>query len=450
MLRKQKKLSSDAEQLPFVVPAKKRKDIAENNLAKKVFGGEDELLKTLSSSEKSQKSRSNRAEIVKKLNSETKRPVWHDEDDDDKPAMVEKLSGRPNWAQQSYINSDSESDDEVARSTGTHLVTSAALAPSILQINSCPNANGQSTNTGKITSVRFHPTHPVVMTASMDQTVRFFQVDGKINAKIQNVCIDNFPIVSAEFCKQGEEVIMGSKYRSFYYFDVLASKVVCVQKVKNLHDTMGRFKVTPDHHLIVFMGSAGNLHIFSARTKEWIHTLNMNGNVVDICFSPDSKTMFATGDDGKVFVFDLKMRHCVHHFYDDGCVHGTSICMSKDGQYLVCGSNTGVVNIYERESCLVSQTPRPLKAIMNLTTSCSAAVFNPTTEILALASDMTEKAVKLVHFPSFSVFSNYPEMTDSKIRIPISMDFSPHSGYFAIGNQKGHALLYRLKHYSGY
>lgn len=59
-------------------------------------------------------------------------------------------------------------------------------------------------------------------------------------------------------------------------------------------------------------------------------------------------------------------------------------------------SNTGVVNVYNKDHCMTSQTPRPLKAIMNLTTSCTAATFNPNTEILAITSNFTEKAVKLV------------------------------------------------------
>ena len=48
-----------------------------------------------------------------------------------------------------------------------------------------------------------------------------------------------------------------------------------------------------------------------------------------------------------------------------------------------------------------------------------------------------------VHFPSLTVFANFPEMTDTKIRLPCTMDFSPNSGYFSIGNHKGQALLYR-------
>ena len=59
-------------------------------------------------------------------------------------------------------------------------------------------------------------------------------------------------------------------------------------------------------------------------------------------------------------------------------------------------SSTGVVNLYETETCLSSFEPKPLRAIMNLTTSCTATKFNSSSEILAIASDQADKAVKLV------------------------------------------------------
>ena len=48
-----------------------------------------------------------------------------------------------------------------------------------------------------------------------------------------------------------------------------------------------------------------------------------------------------------------------------------------------------------------------------------------------------------VHLPSLTAFSNFPEGQDA-LRIPLCMDFSTRSGYFAVGNQKGEALLYRF------
>ena len=58
-------------------------------------------------------------------------------------------------------------------------------------------------------------------------------------------------------------------------------------------------------------------------------------------------------------------------------------------------SHSGVVNVYD-DSYFQSSRPKPLKAIMNLTTPCTSMVFNSQTELLALASDYTDKAVKLV------------------------------------------------------
>lgn len=455
------------------------KDAEEQRLERLVLGGAEFLVEKLSASEKPLKKTKKRAAA---LNAEDRKPAWEDPDDmvevrkvkkrDRKRKTVQEISGKeyteklkaqfekvtsgtPKWAllpSEREQESDVDSDvDELLTRTGTHLVTSSALPPGVLEIKRCPDVNSDSPSKGKLTSVQFHQTAQVLLTGSTDQSLRLFQVDGKNNPKIQSVFLDNFPVLSARFSTDGEEVIMGSKHRNFYYYDMMAGKVVFVPKIKGLSENnMARLRVSPDGRFIVFLGSYGHIHLISSKTKEWIHTLKMNGSVEDIAFSADGSRMYSTGDDGMVYVWDMNSRQCLHNFFDDGCVHGTSIAASRDSQYLVCGSNTGVVNVYDMDTCLSSRSPRPARAIMNLTTSCTTATFGGSSEILALASNFEEKAVKLVHFPSLRVFSNYPEMNDTKIRIPWSMDFSPNCGFFCIGNHKGQALLYRLKHYSSY
>ena len=51
-----------------------------------------------------------------------------------------------------------------------------------------------------------------------------------------------------------------------------------------------------------------------------------------------------------------------------------------------------------------------------------------------------------VHLPSMTVFPNWPT-TRSPLSFPKVIDFSVDSRYLGIGNDKGRALLYRLKHY---
>ena len=87
-----------------------------------------------------------------------------------------------------------------------------------------------------------------------------------------------------------------------------------------------------------------------------------------------------TGE-GKVYVWDMSARECVHCFVDEGCVHGTSLAVSPDGQYVACGSDSGVVNLYDGTRCLSSacgSMPKPIKAVMNLTTGIDFICFNPT------------------------------------------------------------------------
>ena len=88
-------------------------------------------------------------------------------------------------------------------------------------------------------------------------------------------------------------------------------------------------------------------------------------------------------------------RDCVHRFTDDGCVRGTTLTVSPNGEFIATGSDSGVVNIYNR-SCLSVPKPRPLRAVMNLTTSVDNMSFNPSGEVLAISSRLKKSAVKLV------------------------------------------------------
>lgn len=166
--------------------------------------------------------------------------------------------------------------------------------------------------------------------------------------------------------------------------------------------------------------------------------------------SPQTAVKYTAIQEGEVFIWDVRSRKCLHKFEDEGSLEGKCIAVSKNNQYVACGSSSGVVNLYTTDTCLKENRPKPVKAIMNLVTSATCVTFNPTTEILAVASRDTDEAVKLVHLPSYTVFSNFPVFRRKQIYLTQSMDFSPRSGYFSVANNKGKALLFRLKHYSSF
>lgn len=59
-------------------------------------------------------------------------------------------------------------------------------------------------------------------------------------------------------------------------------------------------------------------------------------------------------------------------------------------------SQEGVVNIYSQQECVSSASPKPLRSVMNLLTSVTSLTFNPSSEILAVASRAEDEAVRLV------------------------------------------------------
>ncbi|XP_061311405.1 U3 small nucleolar RNA-associated protein 18 homolog isoform X3 [Pezoporus flaviventris] len=199
----------------------------------------------------------------------------------------------------------------------------------------------------------------------------------------------------------------------------------------------------PSAQVVMTAGHDRSVSLF--QTKELISTMKVNGRCTASAFTPDSSKVYSYSKEGEVFIWDVRSRKCLHKFEDEGSLEGKCIALSKNNQYVACGSASGVVNLYTTDGCLKEHRPKPVKAIMNLVTSATCVTFNPTTEILAVASRETDEAVKLVHIPSYTVFSNFPVFRRKQIYLAQSMDFSPRSGYFSIANNKGKALLFSCK-----
>ncbi|XP_072259469.1 U3 small nucleolar RNA-associated protein 18 homolog isoform X2 [Pyxicephalus adspersus] len=478
----------------------KEKSEIEQCLEDLVFGGEDEFVERLMGNAKT---RDDTIEDGLESDSDDehpkkteKKPAWVDDDDEAdesvemthryrkdimKSKLEKKLSkdqlqkrlqeefqkamgGVPSWAstdkkrvskEDDDDDDDSEADeeDDLLRKTGNLLVKSTSLQKGILEMKKCLNANHERRSSGPLTTVQFHPSAQVVMTAGFDRSVSLFQVDGKINPKIQSIHLEKFSVYKARFSADGEQVIAtGLRQKMFYVYDMMGGSIIPVPRIRGLEEKcIQEFDVSSNGEYLLLNGSSGFVHLLSMKTKELIGSMKINGKAMKAAFTADCSKIFSSSSDGEVYIWDVKSRRCLNRFQDDGSLCGTSLALSKDGRFVSCGSSTGVVNVYKYEDCLQNKNPKPLKSIMNLVTTASSQVFNPQTEILAVASHTMDEAVKLVHIPSFTVFSNFPIQSKRKfIHMARAMDFSPHSGYFSIANNKGEALLYRLKHYSDF
>ena len=157
--------------------------------------------------------------------------------------------------------------------------------------------------------------------------------------------------------------------------------------------------MSPCGNLLAFQGRFGYIYLMSARSKEWIGSLKMNGEAQSLTFNPDGSRLYSHGGKharvqtryrtrdsmefiracelpsycwnnglcfselGEVYVWDINTRRCVHKFVDDGCIAGTCIAMSPTRQYLACGSSSGVVNVYSTNHLEGNVAPKPEKGI---------------------------------------------------------------------------------------
>ena len=100
-----------------------------------------------------------------------------------------------------------------------------------------------------------------------------------------------------------------------------------------------------------------------------------------------------------------------------------------------CSAGSGVVNTYNwadveakvSSSGLGLPHPSPSRAFMNLTTPIDTLRFNSTSEILSMSSLQVKDALRLVHVPSLTVFSNWPT-SKTPLHYVSAVDFSPNSG----------------------
>ncbi|XP_043940869.1 U3 small nucleolar RNA-associated protein 18 homolog [Protopterus annectens] len=372
------------------------------------------------------------------------------------------MGGTPSWAdtdtkkkkgRKSTVDESGEDDDDeeegLLRKTGNFIAASEALPRGIIQMKNCLDANHERPSNAKLTTVQFHPSAQVVMTAGIDQSISLFQVDGKTNPKIQSIHLERFPVHKARFSADGEQVIATSIHnKMFYVYDMMGGKIIPVYSVRGLEERIVKnFDVSPEGSFLLIMGKMGYLHLLRMKTKELIASMKINGHVTGAVFSPDGSKIYSHSDEGEVYIWDVKSRRCLNRFTDEGCLCGTSITVSKNGQYVACGSSSGVVNVYTHDDCLRETNPKPVKAVMNLVTAATSLCFNSTTEVLSIGSSAADDAVRLVHIPSFTVFSNFPVFRRKIIYLAQCMDFSPRSGFFSIATNKGKALLYRFVKY---
>lgn len=442
----------------------------EKQLMFELFGDKKKLLDQFSASDSVQVKSS-----AKPLDNAVRKPVWHDSDDENVhcddvidykkkgapearklgkyKVHLEKtfhnVLGRPAWAD---VDRDREvdSDEELLQSVG-HLAKPSVskLLPSTLQFKRMKDLNRATYAEGPgITGVEFHPKSSVALVTGASGVVSIYSIDGQKNDKLHSMCFDNFSVKMCRISNDGAEALLGGTRKFCYSYDLMTGATQRIFMPKGI-TKFSQFELSPCGKYICVIGRFGEVHLLNYSSKELLFTFKQEHPSTAVAFTTDSMRILSHSSDAQINIFDIRSQKVLHRFYDEGCVNGSSLTISPNGQLLASGSEQGVVNIYQADQLTKSANPKPIKTLFNLTTAISATKFNHSSEILAYASKHIDDAVKLVHLPSGTVYKNFPG-TQGNIGCPSVLSFSPLSGYLAIGNLKKEVTLYRLKHYNNY
>ncbi|XP_071446530.1 U3 small nucleolar RNA-associated protein 18 homolog isoform X2 [Hetaerina americana] len=415
-------------------------------------------------------------------------PAWHDDDDIPNRGSVGVSGNSLLWARlnqssrdqpsRCVATSDSEdSDDEQSansdddgdllrhcgdlltgkRATVHYGSRGGSIPSGVLRFRKVNALNRATHFEGPlITNVQFHPTSSVAAVAGVAGVASILEVDGRNNAKLSSIQFERFPVHCARFSTDGMELLVGSKSHSHLYsYDLVGGRTTKIHINRALGTTNAKnFEISPDGDHIALAGRWGAVHIFSARTKEWITTLQMTGDVNCMSFSSDGLHLYTYGAAGEVWVWSMASHSCVHRFVDEGSFGGSALAVAPSGRFIACGCPSGNVNLYDRDEAFKPaingpSRPTPICTISNLVTPITSLKFDPSSELLFLSSSEKAHAARLFHMPSRTVFINFPGRTP-RMSNPLCVDFSPHGGYLTIGSSKGTALLYRLSHFGSY
>ncbi|XP_055321349.1 U3 small nucleolar RNA-associated protein 18 homolog [Sitodiplosis mosellana] len=441
--------------------------LREKQLKEDVFGNKSTYLKGLQTLADGVKKK-------KKSSDQKRKPVWNDDDDEGADVVTrvdnykcevtqkevykkqlenkfQRILGTPAWADLNRKKKDNDdSDDEILRTIG-HIALKKGdqLVSGQLQFKKLKDLNRESYSEGpSITGVAFHPGSSVGLVSGTKGIATIYSIDGKKNDKLHSMEFKNFPIRCCRLSKDGSQAIFGGSQKYFYTYNLLSGHTQRVFLPKTI-TKMHNFEVSPCGKYVGVIGRFGEVHLLFANTFELLCTLKQEHDATCITFSNDSKYLFTHCIDNEVNIFDIGEQRFVHRFVDDGCINGSTISISPNGQLLAASSQQGVVNVYNYNDVLHQKFPRPQKTILNLTTAISSTTFNHTSELLAIASKEVEDAVRIVHFPSGTVYHNFPA-TNSGIGKPNVIQFSPQSGFLAIGNGDKQVPMYRLKHFHNF
>ncbi|KAI1131770.1 Indigoidine synthase A like protein-domain-containing protein [Nemania abortiva] len=354
---------------------------------------------------------------------------------------------------------------------GTVSTRAKRLRPEVLDIQrsrDIPDAHQD------ITSLAFHPEYPALLSSSTSSLLYLHHIAPTAyptpNPLMTSTKVRQVPIRRAQFSPDGKKIFIAGRRRYIHSWDIESG---VVQKTNKIHGhqveqkTWERFRLSPCGRYLGMIASTrkggGVINILNVHTMQWIAAarLDSRGGIADFCWWGTGNGLTILGKGGQVGEYSMASRRFLAVWNDEGSNGGTAIALGGshgppllgEDRWVALGSNSGVVNIYDRHTLILPSKddelklkprPEPTRAVMNLTTPVTLLTFSPDGQLLALASRHKRDALKLVHLPSCTVYRNWPTEQTPLGRIE-AIAFRTESDMLAVGNDAGKIRIWEIR-----
>lgn len=366
------------------------------------------------------------------------------------------LHPQPEWATKlaatGKVRTEDDDGEDLERVAGDVTTGQFRLDSSSLNYKTCGSIDRVESGKGSYRSIDFHPLDSYII-LSKREYVTLYHLNERNSKRVKNIKFDDFMIEQATIRPGGQELWLSSSRKAgrLHYYDFLTDRLMKLplrRSAELLH--FRQFSFSPNDRYACGTGQHNLVHLLDTDSKEVLFDFKINSNSVATVFSPDSSKVFVHSAEGKVYVFDIRQNgRCLHRFVDEGCIQGTALAVSANRQYFACGSESGIVNLYDYDTVLQSREPTPIKRATHLLTAVNRIRFNHSTEIMTISSDQADNSIKCLHLPSFNVFADFPRLKTNYGKVT-DVAFSPNSHYFAFANDAGKSYLNRLLSFDKY
>ncbi|KAL8857100.1 MAG: hypothetical protein Q9178_006276 [Gyalolechia marmorata] len=271
-----------------------------------------------------------------------------------------------------------------------------------------------------ITSLEFHPSHPLLISSGPASTISMHHVSPRPsnpNPLLTSLHIKSTPLATTVFQPpSGPKILFAGRRRYFHSWDLASGRIDKISRLfgrQGEQKSMERFKMSSCGRWMGLVGSrrkgGGLINVLDAQTFQWVAEVRVesNGGVADFGWWGDGEGMTVVGKGGEAVEWDGRQKKIVGRWVDEGSVGITVVAMGGRGsgakdlggdRWVAVGSSSGVVNVYDRKnwsSEKVPPNPKPNRAFDQLTTATSHLVFSPDGQLMAMASRWKRDALRL-------------------------------------------------------